>query len=113
MKKVFLSDSGPVISDSIYSFWRWNESDDLKVKNIEEITNYCLELGINAFDLSNSYGLGQMEELFGQVIENKSVKREDIVLFSKCGYKSQEEGTGKIIYNLHYPMLCLKAQLSE
>ena len=99
MKKVFLSDSGPVISDSIYSFWRWNESDDLKVKNIEEITNYCLELGINAFDLSNSYGLGQMEELFGQVIENKSVKREDIVLFSKCGYKSQEEGTGKIIYN--------------
>ena len=63
MKKVFLSDSGPFISDSIYSFMRCNESDDLKVKNMEEITNYCLELGINAFDLSNTYGLGQMEEL--------------------------------------------------
>lgn len=99
MKKVFLSDSGPVTSDSIYSFWRWVENKDLTVNNIEEITNYCLELGINSFDLSNSYGLGQTEELVGKVLENKSVKREDIVLFSKCGYKSQESVTGKIIYN--------------
>lgn len=99
MKKVFLSDSGPVISDSIYSFWRWNDANDLNVSNIEEITNYSLELGINAFDLSNSYGLGQTEELFGKVLESKSVKREDIVLFSKCGFKSNEEGTGKVIYN--------------
>ena len=50
MKKVFLSDSGPVTSDSIYSFWRWIESSDLNVSNIEDITNFCLELGINSFD---------------------------------------------------------------
>ena len=99
MKKVFLSDSGPVTSDSIYSFWRWIEAKDLSVSNIEEITNYCLELGINSFDLSNSYGLGQTEELFGKVLENKSIKREDIVLFSKCGFKSYESGTGKVVYN--------------
>ena len=71
MKKVFLSDSGPVTSDSIYSFWRWIESSDLNVSNIEDITNFCLELGVNSFDLSNSYGLGQTEELFGKVLENK------------------------------------------
>ena len=99
MKKVFLSDSGPVTSDSIYSFWRWIESSDLNVSNIEDITNFCLELGINSFDLSNSYGLGQTEELFGKVLENKSIKREDIVLFSKCGFKSYESGTGKVVYN--------------
>ncbi len=99
MKKVFLSDSGPVTSDSIYSFWRWNESKDLTVENLENVTNHCLDLGINSFDLSNSYGLGQVEELFGKVLENKSVKREDIVLFSKSGYKSQEEGTGRVVYN--------------
>ena len=83
MKKVFLSDSGPVTSDSIYSFWRWNESKDLKVDKIEEITNFCLDLGINGFDLSNAYGQGQVEGLFGQAIASKSIKREDIVLFSK------------------------------
>jgi predicted oxidoreductase len=99
MKKVFLSDSGPVTSDSIYSFWRWNEAKDLQVDKIEEITNYCLDLGINSFDLSNAYGLGQVESLFGNVLASKSIKREDIVLFSKCGYKSHEIGTGKVIYN--------------
>ena len=56
MKKVFLSDSGPVTSDSIYSFWRWIEAADLSVEKLEDITNFCLELGINSFDLSNSYG---------------------------------------------------------
>lgn len=99
MKKVFLSDSGPVTSDSIYSFWRWVESSDLTVSMIENITNYCLELGINSFDLSNSYGLGQTEELFGKALANKSIKREDIVLFSKCGFKSYEAGTGNVVYN--------------
>jgi predicted oxidoreductase len=99
MKKVFLSDSGPVTSDSIYSFWRWIEAADLSVEKLEDITNFCLELGINSFDLSNSYGLGQIEELFGKALANKSLNREDIVLFSKCGYKSQEAGTGKIVYN--------------
>ena len=99
MKKVFLSDSGPVTSDSIYSFWRWIESSDLNVSNIEDITNFCLELGVNSFDLSNSYGLGQTEELFGKVLENKSIKREDIVLFSKCGFKSHEVGSNRVVYN--------------
>jgi predicted oxidoreductase len=99
MKKVFLSDSGPVTSDSIYSFWRWNEKKDLTVENLEEVTNFSLDLGINSFDLSNSYGLGQVEELFGKVLENKSVKREEIVLFSKLGYKSLEAGTGRIQYH--------------
>ena len=28
MKKVLLSDSGPETSDSIYSFWRWENGDD-------------------------------------------------------------------------------------
>lgn len=99
MKKVFLSDSGPVTSDSIYSFWRWNESKDLQVDNIKEIINFCLDLGINGFDLSNAYGFGQVESLVGDALTSKSIKREDIVLFSKCGFKSQEIGTGKTKYN--------------
>ncbi len=99
MKKVYLSDSGPVTSDSIYSFWRWSEANDLTSEKIEDITNYCLDLGITGFDLSNSYGLGRVEELFGNAIANKSLKRDEFVLFSKVGYKSNDPQTGKIIYN--------------
>ena len=47
--------------------------------------NLCLELGINTFDHADIYGNYQCEQLFGEVIKKKSIKREDLVLFTKCG----------------------------
>jgi predicted oxidoreductase len=99
MQKVYLSDSGPEISDSIYSFWRWQEKNDLQVEKIEQITNFCLDLGINAFDLSKNYGGGQVELLFGEILRNKSIQREELVLFSKFGFKSVDQQTGKTSYH--------------
>jgi len=87
MKRVLLSDSGPETSDAIYSFWRWSNDADLTVEKVKEITEYALSLGINAFDISPLYGNGKMEVLFGQVLSQLSVKREDLVLFSKIGNK--------------------------
>jgi predicted oxidoreductase len=87
MKRVLLSDSGPETSDAIYSFWRWSSDLDLTVEKVKEITEYALSLGINAFDISPLYGNGKMEVLFGQVLSQLSVKREDLVLFSKIGNK--------------------------
>lgn len=84
MEKIYLSDSGPKVSPAVYGFYRWDE-----VKNtsttMESIINLCLELGINTFDHADVYGSYQCEELFGEVIAKKSFKREDIVLFTKCG----------------------------
>jgi len=86
MEKIYLSDAGPKVSPAIYGFYRWNEEVNTP-GNMEKIINLCLELGINTFDHADSYGSYQCEELFGEVISNKSFKREDIVLFTKCGLR--------------------------
>jgi predicted oxidoreductase len=52
---------------------------------MEKIVNFCLEIGINTFDHADIYGGYQCEELFGNVLKKKSFRREDVVLFTKCG----------------------------
>ncbi len=84
MEKIYLSDSGPKVSPAVYGFYRWGNG-DLSQSKMEGIVDLCLELGINTFDHADIYGGYECEELFGRAIKNKSVKREDIVLFTKCG----------------------------
>ncbi len=93
MKKVYLSDSGPKVSEAIYGFWRWENLENTPAK-MEQIINLCLELGINTFDHADIYGDFTIEEHFGKIISNKSFKREEIVLFSKCGIRK----SGKVTY---------------
>ena len=85
MNKIYLSDSGPKVSPAIYGFWRWEDTSASGAAAMEKIINLCLDLGINTFDHSDVYGGYQCEELFGNVMKQKSFKREDIVLFTKCG----------------------------
>lgn len=85
MEKIYLSDSGPKVSPAIYGFYRWHEVTNEPAKSMEKIINLCLELGINSFDHADIYGDYQCETLFGKLIQNKVFKREDIVLFTKCG----------------------------
>jgi len=85
MEKIYLSDSGPKVSPAVYGFYRWSKEIKDPSKKMEKIINLCLELGINTFDHADIYGDYQCEELFGKVIGKKSFKREDIVLFTKCG----------------------------
>ncbi len=87
MQKVYLSDAGPKVSPGIYSFHRWNEEVVESSATMEKIINLCLELGINTFDHADIYGGYQAEELFGKAISQKAFKREDLVLFSKCGVR--------------------------
>ena len=85
MEKIYVSDSGPKVSPAIYGFWRWDETGVDSVTEMERIVNFCLEQGINTFDHADVYGGYQCEELFGNVLKQKSFKREDVVLFTKCG----------------------------
>ncbi|MBY0536000.1 MAG: aldo/keto reductase [Chitinophagaceae bacterium] len=85
MKKIYLSDSGPKVSEAVYGFWRWDAETENAPQKMERIVNLCLELGINTFDHADIYGHGLAESWFGDVIAKKSFKREDIVLFTKCG----------------------------
>ncbi|HEX7904998.1 MAG TPA: aldo/keto reductase [Chitinophagaceae bacterium] len=85
MNNIYLSDSGPKVSPAIYGFWRWENTGASGVNAMEKIVNLCLELGINTFDHADVYGGYQCEELFGTVLKQKSFKREEVVLFTKCG----------------------------
>lgn len=87
MTKIYLSDSGPKVSPAIYGFWRWEDVSATGATTMEKIVNYCLEIGINTFDHADIYGGYQCEELFGNVLSKRSFKREDVVLFTKCGVK--------------------------
>ena len=84
MEKTYLSDAGPKVSPAIYGFYRW-DANEIKFDKMEKIVDLCLELGINTFDHADIYGGYQCEEIFGEIIKNKRIKREDIVLFTKCG----------------------------
>jgi predicted oxidoreductase len=86
MEKVYLSDAGPKVSPAIYGFYRWGKEENTPV-SMERIVHLCLDLGINTFDHADIYGDYQCEELFGKLIAAKSIKREDIILFTKCGLR--------------------------
>ncbi|MFT4032369.1 MAG: aldo/keto reductase [Siphonobacter sp.] len=92
MQKVYLSDSGPKVSEAIYAFWRWDDKGAETITTMEKVVNLCLELGVNTFDHADRYGNHTAEEYFGKIIQQKSIRREDIVLFSKCGVRTSASG---------------------
>ncbi len=54
-------------------------------KKVNEVIHAAMDLGINFFDHADIYG---SEAIFGQALKmDSSIKREDIILQSKCGIK--------------------------
>lgn len=54
----------------------------------DELSNYikfCVENELNFFDHADIYGRGECEKLFGEALKNSGIKREDIIIQSKCG----------------------------
>ncbi len=101
MQKIYLSDSGPKVSPAIYGFYRWNVEGNNTAAAMEKIINLCLELGINTFDHADVYGSYRCEELFGKAMDRKSFRREDIVLFTKCGLRIPDASQPGVRIN-HY-----------
>ncbi|MEJ7740579.1 MAG: aldo/keto reductase [Chitinophagaceae bacterium] len=87
MEKIYLSDSGPKVSPAIYGFYRWDKEAGNAPETMERIVSLCLDLGINTFDHADIYGSYECEKLFGKLISRKAFKREDLVLFTKCGLR--------------------------
>jgi predicted oxidoreductase len=88
MQQIYLSDSGPKVSAAVYSFYRWEgDTKDVARDSMESTIDLCLSLGINTFDLADYYYNHVCEDLFGEIIAKKKYKREDLVLFTKCGVR--------------------------
>lgn len=60
------------------------------VKEVEELVETALSVGINAFDLADIYGRGRCEELLGLVLKNRPDLREKMWIQSKCGIRIEE-----------------------
>ena len=63
---------------------------DKSIKEVEELVETALSVGINAFDLADIYGRGRCEELLGLVLKNRPDLREKMWIQSKCGIRIEE-----------------------
>ena len=63
---------------------------DKSVKEVEELVETALSVGINTFDLADIYGRGRCEELLGLVLKNRPDLREKMWIQSKCGIRIEE-----------------------
>ncbi|PBQ30277.1 aldo/keto reductase [Sphingobacteriaceae bacterium] len=92
MKKINLSENGPEVSPLIYSFWRaMEDKDGVTYESILGKLDACLELGINTFDHADVYGNYRVEKLFGKALKESRVKREEIVISTKCGINNVDQ----------------------
>ena len=59
----------------------------LSVSDVENIVGVAMDQGITYFDHADIYGDGKSEEVFGEAAKNLGLKREDIILQTKCGIR--------------------------
>lgn len=74
------------LSRTVLGLWRlnnWNYS----TKELSDLINQCIDLGITSFDHADIYGDYECEILFGNVLNNSPQLRNKIQLVTKCGIK--------------------------
>ena len=82
MKQIDLGKSGLVASEISLGCMRMR---DLSVGEAVKVLRSATESGINFFDHADIYGAGAAEETFGKAVGELGLKREDLLLQTKCG----------------------------
>ncbi|MHC5230092.1 aldo/keto reductase [Enterococcus sp. LJL99] len=82
MKKIQLGTSDLDVAAIILGCMRISNAE-----NPTAIIETAYENGINFFDHADIYGGGECETIFGKAIKETSIKREDIIIQSKCGIR--------------------------
>ncbi|MEQ9810161.1 aldo/keto reductase [Streptococcus jiangjianxini] len=59
----------------------------LDINEAEKVISASLESGVNFFDHADIYGGGESEIRFSNAMKKLNVKREDVILQSKCGIR--------------------------
>lgn len=62
--------------------------DQLSEDEVAALIGAAVDAGITVFDHADIYGGGRCEEVFGAALARTSVRREDIVVQTKCGIRS-------------------------
>ena len=84
MRYITLGQDDKELSEIVLGMMR---IEDKSVKEVEELVETALSVGINAFDLADIYGRGRCEELLGLVLKNRPDLREKMWIQSKCGIR--------------------------
>ena len=87
MRYITLGQDDKELSEIVLGMMR---IEDKSVKEVEELVETALSVGINAFDLADIYGRGRCEELLGLVLKNRPDLREEMWIQSKCGIRMEE-----------------------
>ena len=87
MRYITLGQDDKELSEIVLGMMRIS---DKSVKEVEELVETALSVGINAFDLADIYGRGRCEELLGLVLKNRPDLREKMWIQSKCGIRIEE-----------------------
>ena len=87
MRYITLGQADKELSEIVLGLMR---IEDKSVKEVEELVETALSVGINAFDLADIYGRGRCEELLGLVLKNRPDLREEMWIQSKCGIRIEE-----------------------
>ena len=87
MRYITLGQDDKELSEIVLGMMR---IEDKSVKEVEELVETALSVGINAFDLADIYGRGRCEELLGIVLKNRPDLREEMWIQSKCGIRIEE-----------------------
>uniref|UniRef100_UPI004056AC19 aldo/keto reductase n=1 Tax=Acetatifactor sp. TaxID=1872090 RepID=UPI004056AC19 len=62
---------------------------DFDKQKMNHYIHTSMELGVNFFDHADIYGGGKSEEIFGEAMKgDASLRREDMIIQSKCGIRS-------------------------
>lgn len=62
----------------------------LDTKEAANMIQTAFDLGINFYDHATCYADGEAESLFGEALSLTDIKREDIIIQSKCGIRPKE-----------------------
>ena len=87
MRYITLGQDDKELSEIVLGMMR---IENKSVKEVEELVETALSVGINAFDLADIYGRGRCEELLGLVLKNRPDLREKMWIQSKCGIRIEE-----------------------
>lgn len=63
----------------------------LSVSDAQKVIRNAFDLGINFFDHATCYGGGEAEVRFGDAFSGTGIKREDVIIQSKCGLRFENQ----------------------
>lgn len=84
MKKIPLGKSGIAVSEISLGLMRLHER---SLQDATALIRQALELGIDFFDHADIYGSGECERIFGRILREEGIRRDSILLQSKCGIR--------------------------